>query len=291
MKPRIDAHQHFWQYDLKRDTWITDSMSALRRDFLPEDLRIELNRNQVDASIAVQTDSSEAETDFLLDLAEQHSFIAGVVGWIDLRGANLPARLEHYSRFEKLCGFRHVVQSEPDNGFLLRDDVVRGIGHLQQFGFTYDILIYPHQMRAALELMERLPRQHFIIDHIAKPRIRKTEIATKYANGWASDLRAMASNPFAYCKVSGLVTEADWQAWQPDDFMPYLDVVFEAFGTDRILFGSDWPVCLLAGTYRSVKELILNYMRDLPVSEQEKVMGTNAERFYSLKVLAHGSTA
>jgi L-fuconolactonase len=238
MKPRIDAHQHFWQYDLNRDTWITDSMSALRRDFLPEDLRIELNRNQVDASIAVQTDSTEAETDFLLDLAEQHSFIAGVVGWIDLRGANLPARLEHYSRFAKLCGFRHIVQSEPDNGFLLRDDVVRGIGHLQQFGFTYDILIYPHQMRAALELMERLPRQHFIIDHIAKPRIRKTEIATQYANGWASDLRAMASNPFAYCKVSGLVTEADWQAWHPDDFMPYLDVVFEAFGTDRILFGS-----------------------------------------------------
>jgi L-fuconolactonase len=286
MKPRIDAHQHFWQYDSKRDTWITDSMSTLRRDFLPEDLRIELNRNQVDASIAVQADSSEAETGFLLDLAEQHSFIAGVVGWIDLRAPDLPARLEHYARFEKLCGFRHIVQSEPDDRFLLRDDVVRGIGYLQEFRFPYDILIYPNQMRAALELMERLPEQHFVIDHIAKPRIRRKEI-----DSWAHDLRAVASHPFAYCKVSGLVTEADWQAWHPDAFKPYLDVVFEAFGTDRILFGSDWPVCLLAGTYRSVKELVLNYMRDLPVSEQEKVMGTNAERFYSLKVLAHGSTA
>jgi len=286
MKTRIDAHQHFWRYNPTRDAWITDSMSVLRRDYFPEALLSELNDNQIDASIAVQADSSEAETDFLLDLAERHPFIAGVVGWVDLRAPNLPERLEHYARFEKLRGFRHIVQAEPDDRFLLRNDVVRGIGYLQQFSLTYDILIYPNQMPAALELMERLPDQRFVIDHGAKPRIRKKEIAP-----WANDLRAMASNRVAYCKVSGLTTEADWQAWRPDELKPYLDVVFEAFGTDRILFGSDWPVCLLAGTYRRVTELIADYMRGWPLAEQEKVMGGNAERFYSLKVMAHGSAA
>jgi L-fuconolactonase len=286
MKPRIDAHQHFWRYNPKRDAWITDSMPTLRRDYLPQDLKFELDRNEIDATVSVQADSSETETDFLLDLAEQYSFIAGVVGWVDLRAPNVPERLEHYSGFEKLRGFRHIVQSEPDDHFLVRDDIVRGIGYLHQFGFTYDILIYSNQMPAALELMERLPEQPFVIDHIGKPPIRQGEITA-----WAGYLRAMASNPMAYCKISGLITEADWKTWRPGDFRPYLDVVFEAFGTDRILFGSDWPVCLLAGTYRSVKDLVMDYMGDLPRPEQEKVMGANAERFYSLKVLAHGPAA
>jgi len=286
MKPRIDAHQHFWRYDSKRDTWITDSMSVLRRDYLPEDLLGELHRNQMDASIVVQADQSENETAFLLDLAERYSFIAGVVGWVDLRARNLPDLLGHYSHFNKLRGFRHIVQSEPDDRFLLRDEVVRGIGYLQQFNFTYDILIYPKQMPAVLGLMEQLPNQRFVIDHIAKPPIRANQIAT-----WANLLRAMASNPMVYCKVSGLITEADWRSWRADEFKPYLDVVFEAFGTGRLLFGSDWPVCLLAGTYQQVKELIVDYMKDLPDSHQEEVLGGNAERFYSLKVTAHGSAA
>src|SRR6516162_8895802 len=159
MKPRIDAHQHFWRYDPKRDAWITDSMSVLRRDYLPEDLLGELHRNQMDASIVVQADQTENETAFLLDLAEQYSFIAGVVGWVDLRAHNLPDRLEYYSHFKKLRGFRHIVQFEPDDRFLLRDDVLGGIRYLQLFNFTYDILIYPRQMPAVLELMERLPDQ------------------------------------------------------------------------------------------------------------------------------------
>ena len=202
MKPRIDAHQHFWRYDPKRDTWITDSMSGLRRDYLPEDLLGEVHRNQMDASIVVQADQSENETAFLLDLAERYSFIAGVVGWVDLRARNLPELLGHYSHFKKLRGFRHIVQSEPDDRFLLRDEVVRGIGYLQQFNFTYDILIYPKQMPAVLGLMERLPNQRFVIDHIAKPPIRAKQIAS-----WANLLRAIASNPLVYCKVSGLITE------------------------------------------------------------------------------------
>jgi L-fuconolactonase len=286
MKPRIDAHQHFWRYDPKRDTWITDFMSGLRRDFLPEDLIAELDRNQMDASIAVQADQSEDETAFLLALAERYPFIAAVVGWVDLRAPNLPDRLQYYTQFEKLCGFRHIVQSEPDDRYLLRDDVVRGIGYLCQFGFTFDLLIYPKQMPAALELMELLPEQRFVIDHIAKPPIRAKEIAF-----WTNHIRVMASNPLAYCKVSGLITEADWHSWRPDQLKPYLDVVLEAFGTDRLLFGSDWPVCLLAGTYQRVKDLVVDYMRSLPASEQEKVLGGNAERFYGLKVMAHGSPA
>jgi L-fuconolactonase len=286
MKPRIDAHQHFWRYDPKRDAWITDSMSVLRRDYLPEDLLGELHRNQIDASIVVQADQSENETAFVLDLAERHSFIAGVVGWVDLRARNLPDLLGRYSHFKKLRGFRHIVQSEPDDHFLLRDDVVSGIGYLQQFNFTYDILIYPEQMPAVLGLMERLPNQRFVIDHIAKPPIRAKQIAS-----WTNHLRAMASNPLVYCKVSGLITEADWRSWRVDEFKPYLDVVFEAFGTDRLLFGSDWPVCLLAGTYQQVRELIVDYMQDLPDSKQDNVLGGNAERFYGLEVMAHGSAA
>jgi L-fuconolactonase len=286
MKPRIDAHQHFWRYDPKRDTWMNDSMSVLRRDYLPEDLLGELERNQIDASIVVQADQSENETAYLLDLAERYSFIAGVVGWVDLRAPNLLDRLEHYSHFKKLRGFRHIVQSEPDDRFLLRDDVIRGIECLQQFGFTYDILIYPKQMPAVLGLMERLPDQRFVIDHIAKPPILARQIAS-----WANHLRAMASNPSVYCKVSGLTTEADWRSWRAEEFHPYLDVVFEAFGTGRLMFGSDWPVCLLAGTYQRVKELIVDYMKDLPDSQQENVLGGNAERFYGLEVMAHGFAA
>lgn len=258
-------------------------MTRLRRDYLPEDLREELNRNAIDASIAVQADQSEAETGFLLDLARAYPFIAGVVGWVDLLARDLDARLEAYSRFEKLRGFRHIAQSEPDDRFLAREDVLRGIGALHPYGFTYDILIYPRQLPAALELMARLPDQLFVIDHLAKPEVRTKEIAC-----WAKLMREIASNPRAYCKVSGLITEANWESWRADDFRPYLDVVFEAFGTGRLLFGSDWPVCLLAGTYRQVRELVADYMKGLADSEQEKVFGTNAERFYSLKVFAHG---
>jgi L-fuconolactonase len=200
---RIDSHQHFWRFNPQRDAWITDEMSVLKRDFLPEDLLPELKANGVDGCIAVQTDQSEKETQFLLELAESHSEVKGVVGWVDLRGANLPDRLGYFSQFEKLRGFRHIAQSEPDDRFLLRADFVRGIGQLADFGFTYDVLIYPKQLPAVIELVARFPRQRFVIDHMAKPSVRTAELQP-----WSELVRKIARNSNVYCKLSGLVTEA-----------------------------------------------------------------------------------
>jgi L-fuconolactonase len=194
---RIDSHQHFWRFNRQRDTWITDEMALLKRDFLPEDLLPELKASGIDGCIAVQTDQSEHETLFLLDLARRHTQIKGVVGWVDLRASDIPERLQYFSRFEKLRGFRHIAQSEPDDRFLLQPDFVRGIGQLADFGFTYDILIYPKQLPAAIELVARFPKQRFVIDHIAKPAIRSGEIEP-----WSGLMREMASLPNVYCKVS-----------------------------------------------------------------------------------------
>ena len=283
---RIDSHQHFWHYDASRDTWITDAMAVLKRDFLPQHLAAELTATGIDASIVVQADQSENETMFLLDLAENNESIAGVVGWVDLLWPRVGERLEHFSQFPKLRGFRHIAQTEPDDRFLARADFVEGVTQLRTFGFTYDILIYPRQLPAAIELVAGLPEQRFVIDHLAKPEISSGKIAP-----WAAQLREIAQNQNVFCKVSGLVTEAHWNRWKPDHFKPYLDVVFGAFGADRLMFGSDWPVCLLAATYRQVKELIEHYMNDFSESEREQVFGGNAARFYALKPAQHGLAA
>lgn len=276
---RIDAHQHFWRYDAQRDSWITDEMSVIKRDFLPGDLQPELAANGIDGTIAVQADQSEAETQFLLDLAAQHDSIAGVVGWVDFRSPLLGERLEHFRQFEKLCGFRHVVQAEPDNRFLLGEDFQRGIGLLADFGYTYDILIYPKQLPAAIEFVGKFPKQPFIVDHVAKPQIKGARISE-----WAGEMRTIAQSPNVYCKVSGLITEADWQTWRKEEFRPYLDVVFDAFGNDRLIFGSDWPVCLLAGNYGQVKQLVVDYTADFSVTDRAKIFGLNAIHFYGLRV-------
>lgn len=278
----IDSHQHFWRYNPQRDGWITNEMSLLKRDFLPEDLIPELRASQVQACVAVQADQSEQETLFLLDLARRVPEIKGVVGWVDLCAPELPKRLEFFSRFEKLRGFRHVVQSEPDDQYMLRQDFMAGIASLQPFGFTYDILIYPKQLPAAIDLVAKFPQQRFVIDHMAKPLIRSREI-----DPWARHMRTIAASSNVYCKLSGMVTEADRRSWRDADFNPYLDVVFDAFGPDRLMFGSDWPVCLLAGTYASVKTLVANYIRDLPAVHQENIMGLNAASFYGLKIPHH----
>lgn len=253
-------------------------MSVLKRDFLPEDLQPELSANRVDGCVAIQADQSEEETRFLLELARRHSEVKGVVGWIDLRGENLPERLRYFSQFEKLRGFRHIVQSEPDDWFLLRADFLHGVGQLADFGFTYDILIYPRQLPAAIELAERFPRQRFVIDHMAKPSVRSAELQP-----WSELMRKIARNSNVYCKVSGLLTEGRWQGWLVDDFKPYLDVVFEAFGCNRLMFGSDWPVCLLAGSYRQVMELVCAYIRAFPQDKQDRILGLNAVECYGLK--------
>jgi L-fuconolactonase len=283
---KIDSHQHFWRYDAVRDAWIKDSMAVLKRDFLPKDLGPELLANEIDASIAVQADQSENETKFLLNLAEKSSRIAGVVGWVDLLSPRVGERLEYFSHFSKLRGFRHIAQAEPDDRFLLRKEFVDGVAQLSTFGFSYDILIYPRQLPAAIGLVARLPEQRFVIDHCAKP-----EIKLRKAAPWEAQIREIAQNKNVFCKVSGLVTEADWKHWHADDFKPYLDVVFDAFGADRLMFGSDWPVCLLAGTYRQVKQLIEDYVKGFAPADNARVFGDNAARFYGLQTAHHGSAA
>ena len=283
---KIDSHQHFWRYDDVRDAWITDAMAVLKRDFLPEHLGPELFANGIDQSIAVQAGQSENETKFLLMLAERDERIAGVIGWVDLLSPHLAERLEYFSKFPKLRGFRHIAQAEADDRFLARQDFVQGVAQLRTFGFTYDILIYPRQLPAAIELVSRLPEQRFVLDHLAKP-----EIKAGIVEPWATHIRKIGQYANVFCKVSGLVTEADWNRWKVDDFMPYLDLAFEAFGGDRLMFGSDWPVCLLAATYGSVKGLIEDYVKNLTVLDNEKLFGGNAARFYSLSSAQHGLAA
>ncbi len=274
---RVDSHQHFWHYDPVRDAWITDEMSVLKRDFLPLDLLPELRANGIDACVAVQASQSEEETDFLLDLAEKNPEIAGVVGWVNLLDPKVEERLAYFSRFQKLRGFRHIVQAEPDDRFLLREDFRRGVGLLARYGFTYDILIYARHLPVANEFVRQFPEQKFVIDHIAKPQIKAREIDT-----WARGIRAVAKHSNVWCKLSGMVTEADWKHWKLEDFRPYLDVVFDSFGIDRLMFGSDWPVCLLGGSHAQVKQIIDDYTKALSTSDRDKIFGGNATRFYGL---------
>lgn len=282
----IDAHQHFWHYDAQRDSWITPEMSALKRDFLPDHLRLELATNGVDGTIAVQARQSEHETKFLLSLAAQHREIMGVVGWVDLRDSRVQERLHYYSSFDKLRGFRHIAQSEPDDRFLVQNDFCRGIECLREFNFTYDILIYPRQLPAAIDLVRRFPEQGFVIDHMAKPRVRAAELEP-----WARHIEELAAHPNVWCKLSGLVTEAEWRKWSPQQFRPFFDVVLKAFGSDRLMFGSDWPVCLLSATYAETQQLVADAIADLSSAEQQKIFALNAMSFYGLKASHSGSSA
>ena len=251
-------------------------METIRRDFLPADLKPELEKHGIDGCVAVQADQSESETEFLLALADASDFIKGVVGWTDLRAANLYDKLEVYSQFEQLKGFRHVAQGQPE-GFLLRPDFVKGVGQLAAFDFTYDILIYSNQLNEAFEFAKLLPKVRFVLDHIAKPNIKEGE-----TDQWSSGIKKLSDLPNVSCKVSGMVTEADWYTWKKSDFEPYLNDVFEAFGLNRIMFGSDWPVCLVAAKYGDMMEILADYISSFSKSEQQKIMGDNAAKFYNL---------
>lgn len=273
----LDSHQHFWEFNPGRDAWIDETMQVLRRDFLPADLAPVLRENGFDGTVAVQADQSEKETHFLLGLAEKNDWIRAVVGWVDLTADNIAERLTYFSQFEKLKGFRHIVQAEPDDNFMLKKAFQRGIGFLQEFGYTYDILVFPRQLAAATRLAQNHPRQIFILDHIAKPLIKK-----QITEPWASDLTRLAENRNVYGKIAGIITEADHETWSKDQIFPYLDIVFKAFGTDRLMFGSDWPVCLLAGDYKQVAELIREYTRDFPETDKAKLFGGNASKAYNI---------
>jgi L-fuconolactonase len=272
---QIDAHQHFWKYDPQEYDWIDDSMSALRRDFLPSDLAPELRSTKLDGSIAVQARQSLEETRWLLDLAEQAPQILGVVGWVDLRASDIQSQLKTLSRNPKLVGIRHIVQSEPDDRFLLQPDFLRGIAALEEFGLAYDVLIYTKHLPVAIEFVQKFPRQQFVLDHLAKPPIKSGTI-----DAWAHGIRLLAAFPNVYCKLSGLVTEADWHRWTPEHIWPCLDVAFECFGPDRLMIGSDWPVCLVAGSYGRVVELVKTYISDRAPQSLAGVLGDNAARFY-----------
>ncbi len=274
---KIDSHQHFWKYHPVKDAWITDDMKVIQRDFLPEDLEPLLKENGIDGCIAVQADQSEAETHFLLELAQNNDFVKGVVGWVDLRIPDLKSRLDYFSQFKKLKGFRHIVQAEPEDDFLLKDDFCNGIALLEQYNFTYDILILPKHLPYAVELVKRFPNQKFVIDHLAKPDFKQNDFSD-----WKKGIIAIAKCENVYCKVSGLVTEADWNNWSETDFTYCLNVVVEAFSMNRLMFGSDWPVSLLAASYKQSRDVVEHYFSKFSNEGQERIWGKNAIEFYKL---------
>ncbi|WP_282117055.1 amidohydrolase family protein [Cellulophaga baltica] len=273
----IDSHQHFWVYDAKKHSWIDDTMSTIRRDFLPKDLKKIYQENNIDGCIAVQADQSREETEFLLKLSDEHQFIKGVVGWVDFSAANIEAQLEAYSSLKKLKGFRHIVQAELNPKFLLQSDFLRGIAALEKYNYTYDLLILPHQLGATLEFIKKFPHQKFVLDHMAKPYIKDG-----FIEGWAVLIKEIAKHENVYCKLSGMITEADYTTWSATQIEPYMDVVLNSFGPHRILFGSDWPVCLLAGNFAKVKKLTTDFIAKCSPTEQQNIMGKNAIKFYNL---------
>jgi L-fuconolactonase len=274
---RIDAHNHFWKFDPVRDSWIKDEMKVIQKDFLPADFEIILKRNNFEGCVVVQSDQSEAENEFQLKNAEQFDIIKGIVGWVDLQSKNVNERLQYYTRFKKLKGFRHVLQGETARDMMLTPAFINGISHLNQYNFTYDILIFPDQLQYIPAFVSQFPDQPFVLDHIAKPDIKQQKI-----NEWKKDMRAVARFENVYCKLSGMVTEADWKNWEKEYFKPYIDVIVESFGTERILFGSDWPVCLLAASYEEVVGIVEDHFSAYSKDEHQNIFAGNATRFYKL---------
>ncbi len=274
---RIDSHQHFWQFNPVRDSWITEEMAVIQRDFLPEDLEPVLKENCIDGCVVVQSDQSEAENTYQLANAGKHDFIKGIVGWVDFWAEDVEERLSALKQYPKLKGFRYVLQGAEDPAIMLHPAFMRGISKLRQFGYTYDVLIFPNQLKPVREFVAAFPDQPFVVDHLAKPDIRGGKIEE-----WKKDMLAVAANENTYCKISGMVTEADWQNWKKEDFRPYLDVIVEAFGTKRIMFGSDWPVCLVAASYKEVLGIVEDYFSSFTAHERELFFGGNATTFYKL---------
>jgi L-fuconolactonase len=274
---RIDAHQHFWRYRADEYEWIDDSMAVLRRDCLPVESAREMAAIRFDACVAVQARQTLEETRWLLSLSDAHASIAGVVGWVDLQaGANrVRAQLEPFAAHPKFVGVRHIVQSEPDDRFLLRPQVLEGLAVLGEYGLAFDLLIYRRHLAAATECVARFPDHRFVLDHLAKPDIRGREI-----DAWERDIRALAAHPNVFAKLSGLITEADWHNWTADQIRPYLDVAGDAFGWQRLMIGSDWPVCLVAGSYVRTMDVVVDYLAPRPAHEQDAMLGGNAGQFW-----------
>lgn len=275
---RIDAHQHFWKYSAEQYGWINEAMRSLKRDFLPADLKPLLDSEGFDGSIAVQARQDAEETEWLLELAGQNQFIKGVVGWVDLCSPDVGAELEQLAQHPKFVGVRHVLQDEPDPEFMLRPDFKRGLRLLAQHGLAYDLLLYPRHLPVAVRLVREFPNQQFVLDHIAKPLI-----ADGLIEPWDWDIRELAEFDHVWCKVSGMVTEARWNDWTTADFAPYLDLVFEAFGSDRLMIGSDWPVCMLSGDYAATMGIVKKYIEQTGYGESYDILGHNCMQCYGVE--------
>lgn len=276
---RIDAHQHFWRYNTDEFDWIDDSMSVLRRDFLPHDLQPALKSAGFHGSVAVQARQSLEETRWLLELAASSPQILGVVGWVDLRSPDVGSQLQTFASNPEFVGVRHVVQAEPDDHFMLRPDFLRGIAALEEYDLAYDILIYPKHLPVAAEFVRHFPRQRFVLDHLAKPFIKAGTIQP-----WETGVQELALFPNVFCKLSGMVTEADWQSWKPEHLKPYLDVALDCFGAERLMIGSDWPVCTVAGSYSRTMNAVVDHFAKHSNDIQDAVFGGNAQRFWKLKL-------
>jgi L-fuconolactonase len=275
---KIDAHQHFWKYNTTDFDWINDEMKIIRKDFFPEDLKPLIDENNIAGCVAVQARQTEEENNFLVKLADENDFIKGIVGWVDLMADDIEDRLAYWHQYKKIKGFRHVLQGEKNRALMLEENFKRGISLLAKFNFTYDILIFPDQLKYALELVQIFPEQKFVIDHIAKPDIKANDI-----EAWKNDIEQFKLYKNVYCKISGMVTEAEWSNHSLQTFKPYMDVVTETFGTKRIMYGSDWPVCLVAASsYKEVYKIAEQYFSSFSKDEQEDVFGNNAVRFYNL---------
>lgn len=275
---RIDTHQHFWLYDSVKDAWITDKLKVIQRNFLPNDISKTLKDNSIDGVVAVQADQSLRETEFLVELAEVYKVIKGVVGWADLRSADINEQLDNFARFPVIKGFRHIIEAEEDADFLVQPAFQNGLEKLTAHHYTYDLLVAPRHYASTLICVARNPQQQFMLDHMAKPAI-----ATKEFDEWAAFISELSAFPNVYCKISGLVTEADWNLWAIEDFEKYIKHVIACFGKERICFGSDWPVSLLAATYEQVLTIADSCMQEFTEAERSDFWGGNAVRFYGLK--------
>ena len=273
---RIDAHQHFWQFDPKKDTWITDDMAVIRRDFMPEELKNHLERHDFDGCVAVQADQSERETEFLLTLAGQYNFIKGVVGWVDLRSDFISERLSHFGQNDLFKGVRHILQAEP-KGFMTSEPFIRGVKSLNEHDLSYDILTHEGQLPEVIDFITKLPEMRLVIDHISKPNIK-----IKSFDNWAKYMKTISCYTHVNVKLSGMVTEADRSNWNKKDLQPYIDFSLEHFGANRLMFGSDWPVGLLAGSYDDIHQVMLQCIEKLSETEKANIMGLTASKFYRL---------
>jgi L-fuconolactonase len=278
MEMRLDSHQHFWNYRPEEYGWISDGMEALKRDFLPSDLVPLLKALKFEGSVAVQARQTLEETEWLLAFSEHHPLVRGVVGWVDLTVPDLRDQLKRYVVYPAFRGVRHVLQDEPNDDHMLQSSFMMGISALEEFGLTYDLLLHPRHLPFACRLVEKFPNQFFVLDHLAKPDIKNGVLSP-----WKEDLRNLAQFPNVYCKLSGMVTEAEWRRWKPEDFRPYLDVALEAFGTERLMIGSDWPVCTLSAEYEEAMGIVTGYIEELSENEREKIQGENCARFYGIQ--------